>query len=215
MLYTNPTQSKLGLLLALLCFSLTIGNTITLPAHSQTPIVQNKINPKVIKLQKLLNAKKWAEADQETRKLLKDLSKVPDSLIQAIDRVWLKASNNRFGLRVQAKIWQESMARYPKDRQKATDTFRDRVGWKLTKPREENDFISSDWLNESELNYSAQAPIGHLPWVGTSDAEISSIISTEGCGSCATDAMQLRNEYFYSYLPQLFDRVKKAIGPKR
>ncbi len=186
-------------------------------AFPSRPIVQDETNPKVAKLQQFLKAKQWAKADQETRELLKDLSKVPDSLIQSIDRVWLAESNNRLGLSVQAKIWQESMQKHPKDSQKATDAFRDRVAWKLTQPRKEYDFISSDWLNESEVNYSEKAPIGHLPWAGVSDAEVRSLAAGagEGCGSCTTDAMQLRNERFYLYLPQLFARVKASIAPKR
>jgi hypothetical protein len=180
------------------------------------PIAQDDSNPKILTLQQLLKAKKWKEADQETRKLLQIPTQVPDSLIQAIDRVWLKESNNRFGLSIQSKIWRESIAKYPKDSQKATDAFRDRVGWKIAQPRsgDNYDFISSDWRNESELNYSDKAPIGHLPWAGVSDAEIAKLMAAvpEGCGSCTTDAMQLRNERFYGYLPQLFDRVKAAIG---
>jgi GUN4-like len=180
------------------------------------PIAQDDMNPKVLTLQQLLKAKKWKEADQETRKLLQIPTEVTNSFIQAIDRVWLKESNNRFGLSVQSKIWRESIAKYPKDSQKATDAFRDRVGWKISQPRsgDSYDFISSDWRNESELNYSDKAPIGHLPWAGVSDAEIAKLMSgvAEGCGSCTTDAMQLRNERFYGYLPQLFDRVKAAIG---
>jgi GUN4-like len=180
------------------------------------PIAQDETNPKVLKLQQLLKAKKWKEADQETRQLLQIPSQVSDSLMQAIDRVWLKASNNHFGLSIQAKFWQEAKAKYPKDHQKTTDAFRDRVGWKIAQPRrdEDYDFISSDWRNESEMNFSDKAPIGHLPWAGVSDAEISKLMAgvAEGCGTCTTDAMQLRNERFYGHLPQLFDRVKAAIG---
>ena len=181
------------------------------------PIAQDETNPKVLKLQQLLKAKQWKAADQETRQLLAT-NPMPDSLIQSIDRVWLKESNNRFGLSIQAKIWRESIAKYPKDDPKATDVFRDRVGWKIAQPRsgDNYDFISSDWLNESELNYSDKAPIGHFPWAGVSDAEIAKLMAgvVDGCGSCTTDAMQLRNERFYVYLPKLFDRVQRAIGPK-
>lgn len=170
-------------------------------------------NPKLVKLQQLLQEKKWAAADQETRRLLQDLGTVPNSLIQGIDRAWLTASNNRFGLSIQSKIWRESVAKYPKDNQAAANAFRDRVGWKLTQPRKEMDFISSDWLNESEINYSAKAPIGHLPWAGVSDAYVYNLLKevVNGCGSCTTDAMQLRNERFYTYIPTLFDRVRIAL----
>jgi uncharacterized protein len=186
----------------------------TIPVNT---IWQNVTNPQIINLQQLLKDRKWAAADQETRQLLKDIDQVPSSLLSAIDRAWLEASNHRFGLSIQAKIWQESLAQHPQNRQRATDAFRDRIGWKLTKPRQENDFISSDWLNELELNYSDQAPIGHLPWAGVADAEVYAIAAgaADGCGSCTTDAMQLRNERFYHYLPLLFDRVQRMSEKSR
>lgn len=185
------------------------------PAAPVKPISQGITHPQIAKLQQLLKDKQWAAADQETRQLLKEVDKVPNSRLQAIDQAWLQASNRRFGLSIQARIWQQSLAKFhPRDRQRAINTFRDRVGWKLTKPRQEHDFISSDWLNESELNYSSQAPLGHLPWAGVADAEVYALAAdaVEGCGSCTTDAMQLRNERFYSYLPQLFNRVQVALN---
>ncbi len=175
------------------------------------------------KLQQLLNSKNWSAADQETRRLLspqKDLfgpnaATIPLDLIQEIDRAWLVASDGRFGLSVQAKIWQKVIASHPNKEETAANTFGDRVGWKLKVPRTENDFISSDWLNESELNYSLQAPVGHLPWAGVSDAAVLSVAVPppgEHCGSCTIDAMFLRDGRFYKYLPQLFARVKMALN---
>ncbi|YAF99073.1 MAG: ankyrin repeat domain-containing protein (plasmid) [Nodularia sp. CChRGM 3473] len=175
------------------------------------------------KLQQLLNSKNWSAADQETRRLLSpqknlfepNAATIPLDLIQEIDRAWLVASGGRFGLSVQAKIWQEVIASHPNNSETAANTFRDRVGWKLQVPRIENDFISSDWLNESELNYSLQAPVGHLPWAGVSDTAVLSVAVPgpgENCGSCTIDAMFLRDGRFYKYLPQLFARVKMALN---
>jgi ankyrin repeat protein len=174
------------------------------------------------KLQQLLNAKNWKAADQETRLLLSpqkdpygpNAAKIPLKLIQDIDRGWLKASGGRFGFSVQAKIWQQAVKAHPKNTERAVNALRDRVGWKLKSPRTENDFISSDWLNESELNYSLQAPVGHLPWAGVADADVLSVAVPppgQHCGSCSVDAMQLRYGRFYTYLPQLFARVKLAL----
>ncbi|MEA5582008.1 ankyrin repeat domain-containing protein [Nodularia harveyana UHCC-0300] len=176
------------------------------------------------KLQQLLNSKNWSAADQETRRLLspqKDLfepnaATIPLDLIQEIDQAWLVASDGRFGLSIQAKIWQEVIASHPNNSETAANTFRDRVGWKLQVPRTENDFISSDWLNESELTYSLnQAPLGHLPWAGVSDAAVLSVAVPppgEHCGSCTVDAMFLRDGRFYKYLPQLFAQVQMALN---
>lgn len=169
-------------------------------------------NPKLIKVQQLLQEKKWEAANQETQRLLA-LPETSNSLIRDLDRAWLTASNNRFGLSIQAKIWQQAKAKYPKNSDAAVNEFRDRVGWKLTQPRMENDFISSDWLNESELNYSIQAPIGHLPWAGVPDAQVQATLNeiVNGCGSCTTDAMQMRNEHFYRQVPAFFDRIRIAM----
>ena len=172
-------------------------------------------------LQEYLAAKNWALADQETRQLLlsSDLASGartvanPLALLREIDQAWLTASDGRFGFSVQYKLWQAAEAAHPNDETATVNAFRDRVGWKLAAPRTENDFISSDWLNESELNYSEQAPTGHLPWAGVSDANVQAIAAgaAAGCGSCTTDAMQLRNERFYSYLPQLFSWAQIAF----
>jgi hypothetical protein len=170
-------------------------------------------------LQDRLQAEDWAAADRETRRLLAPASAslppfepilVQPELIRAIDQMWLTASNGRFGLSVQLRLWQEALADHPDNREAAVNAFRDRIGWKLVAPRPEVDFISSDWLNESELTYALQAPEGHLPWAGVSDEVVQSVaVPPPGvhCGSCTVDAMQLRNERFYSYIPQLMERV--------
>lgn len=176
-------------------------------------------------LQQQLNAKNWATADSETRRLLtpaweSDASTSPNSanrfeLIRRIDQAWLQASGGRFGLSVQAKLWREALAKHPTNTEAAVNAFRDRLGWKLLKPRPENDFISSDWLNESELNRSLQAPIGHLPWPGVSDRQVAELLSQDlgggSCGSCTIDAMALRNGRFYGYIPDLYQQVQLAL----
>ncbi len=175
------------------------------------------------KLQQLLSAKNWKAADQETRHLLSpqkdpfgpNPKSIPLNLIQEIDQAWLKASGGRFGFSVQARIWRQAVAAHPKNNEAAVNTFRDRVGWKIPAPRREQDFISSDWRNESELNYSLQAPVGHLPWAGVADADVRSVaVPPPGhhCGSCTADAMHLRYERFYTYLPQMFARVRTALN---
>lgn len=176
-------------------------------------------------LQTHLQAGDWAAADRETRRLLapESVSPLPlepasvqPEMIRAIDQMWLRASNGQFGFSVQLRLWQEALAAHPNNNEAAVNAFRDRVGWKLAAPRAEVDFISSDWLNESELTYSLQAPEGHLPWAGVSDEVVQSIAVPPPeyhCGSCTIDAMQLRNERFYGYLPQLMERVERAFAP--
>jgi hypothetical protein len=186
--------------------------------------VNAAIDEQLAVLQERLQARDWAGADRETRRLLApdsvllppfDSALVPPELIRAIDRMWLTASNGRFGFSVQLRLWQEALAKHPNNPEAAVNTFRDRVGWKLAAPRAEVDFISSEWLNESELTYSLQAPKGHLPWAGVSDEVVRSVAVPPPevhCGSCTVDAMQLRNERFYRYLPQLMERVKLSLN---
>jgi hypothetical protein len=174
-------------------------------------------------LQERLQAGDWAAADRETRRLLApesvllppfDPPLMQPELIRAIDQMWLTASNGRFGLSVQLRFWQEALANHPNNLEAAVNALRDRVGWNLTVPRTEVDFISSDWLNESELTYSLQAPTGHLPWAGVSDEVVRSVAVPPPevhCGSCTVDAMQLRNERFYRYIPQLMERVELSL----
>ncbi|HEY9658580.1 MAG TPA: GUN4 domain-containing protein, partial [Allocoleopsis sp.] len=191
--------------------------------QTETGELDAAIDEQLAVLQDRLQAEDWAAADRETRRLLApesvllppfDPALVQPELIRAIDQMWLTASNGRFGLSVQLRLWQEAQANHPNNPEAAINAFRDRVGWKLTAPRSEVDFISSDWLNESELTYSLQAPAGHLPWAGVSDEVVQSVAVPPPevhCGSCTVDAMQLRNERFYRYIPQLMERVELAL----
>lgn len=188
--------------------------------QTENPELNRVVDEQLRLLQTRLDAQDWAGADTITRRLLAPESTPSPPLasvlllperIRTIDQMWLRASNGRFGLSVQLRLWQQARAAHPRDREAAIHAFRDRVGWRLTTPRAEEDFISSDWLNESELSYSLAAPEGHLPWVGVSDQVVRSVaIPPPGvhCGVCTVDAMQLRHERFYQYIPQLMERLE-------
>ena len=124
------------------------------------------------KLSDLLFAKKWEEADEETRQLiLKSVNRENegslncDSLhnlsleeLRIIDQLWLKYSQGRFGFSVQKKIWLELGGKFDVDAQKDDyDKLLEKLGWKKMK----------NWLNYSELTpeliFGANAPHGHLP----------------------------------------------------
>jgi WD40 repeat protein len=214
------------LVLILLAVFGNLAMNLPLAAQSTDPLPQQQSpqqqSTALEPLQQALKAKNWALADQETRRLLDPSSvpvaplpeiKVTPALIRSIDQAWSDASGGRFGLTVQARIWQEVNRQFPNDERAAIEAMRDRVGWKLTKPRAENDFISSDWLNENEINYSSNAPLGHLPWVGVSDKVVYQLASgaAEGCGSCTIDAMALRDGRFYSHLPRLMVSIQTAL----
>lgn len=192
--------------------------------QTETPATDAAARQLIAQLQTHLQAQNWVEADRLTRRLLApESANMPPAspaltdpaLIREIDQAWLAASNGRFGLSVQLRLWQAATLAHPTNLEAAVNNFRDRVGWKIAAPRTEQDFISSDWRNESELNRSLQSPVGHLPWAGVSDQVVQQIaVPPPGvhCGSCSIDAIQLRHDRFYTYIPRLMMRLKLALG---
>jgi hypothetical protein len=126
------------------------------------------------KLRDLLKSGKWKEADRETHlRMLETLGKqegefireqelmnFPCADLQTIDRLWVKYSENRFGLSIQKQIYVECGAKldgnYPGN--KIWYKFCDRVGW----------CKNGKWLTYSALNPSFSSPQGIFPgcWVG-------------------------------------------------
>ena len=117
------------------------------------------------RLRDLLKARKWKEADQETRTVMLktagrqkeswldrySIKKLPFIDLRTIDQLWVKYSNGRFGFSVQKRIW-ESVGH---DEEK----FGNRVGWY------KEGIVSDDvWLEYSELTFSLNAPVGHFPF---------------------------------------------------
>lgn len=121
--------------------------------------VQPPINYKYTKLRDLLAAKKWKEADKETANVMlnasskesssylseDDIKGLPTEVLRKINQLWVEHSGGCFGFSVQKKIYLEVSKNY--------DKLGDRLGWK----KEEK------WLHWRELNFSEQAPKGHLP----------------------------------------------------
>jgi|GEM_PF-1891642 len=166
----------------------------------------------------------WQAADQETRQLLNrwihptgDIfgaplaQDIPADVLQAVDQLWLEASDGRFGFSVQQRIWQEVSAQHPNNQEEAVRAFGRRVGW--VRPTIENDnFVSPEWLTEPELENSLEAPTGHFPWAGVSWERIQNLLDDQSCGSCMVDAMYLQGDRFYRYLPVLFTHVQIALA---
>jgi hypothetical protein len=78
-----------------------------------------------------------------------------------------------------AKIWQQQKQQHPKIVQMLPlmNFAIGSVGNSLN-PAWKNDFlISSDWLNESELIYSIQAPTVIYPWAGVPDAQVQATLN--------------------------------------
>ncbi|QLE44735.1 GUN4 domain-containing protein [Nostoc sp. C052] len=131
------------------------------------------------KLDELLQARQWKEADLETAKIIyvishKELPKnsryrtylknyfgseyikvLTKKDLNNINKLWLKYSNGRFGFSVQKRIWKRlgggSDTTY--NSPEIQNKFGDEVGWRK----------EGDWVYYSDINYWRTAPSGHLP----------------------------------------------------
>ncbi|MDB9534372.1 GUN4 domain-containing protein [Dolichospermum planctonicum CS-1226] len=120
------------------------------------------------KLEALLKAKKWRDADLETWKLMKELTKreqqgwlrvkdvknFPRQELRKMDQLWVKYSNGKFGFSVQKQIWLDLGGKLGGEPD--WDTFEklgDRVGWRK----------NNEWLSYDSYTFNKDAPQGHLP----------------------------------------------------
>jgi predicted NACHT family NTPase len=124
-------------------------------------------------LEALLKAQKWVKADKETERLMlaaagkeegqylweDDLLNFPCDALKAIDGLWVKYSQGRFGFSVQKQIYVECGGTldgvYPGA--EVWENFGDRVGW-----RQKNDWMS---YRELSKNISLSSPQGIFPLV--------------------------------------------------
>ncbi len=118
------------------------------------------------KIAELLASGRWKEADEETFRILLSLAgrekkgslkvesiqELPSEYICMIDQLWLKASNERFGLSVQKRIW-KSVGGNIDCNDRVYRAFGRCVGWRRDK----------HWLELDELTFNYDAPPGHLP----------------------------------------------------
>ena len=125
------------------------------------------------KLRDLLKAKKWKEADEETRRVMlkvasresegwlrrEDAENFSCQDLETIDKLWVKYSNGKFGFSVQKQIYQGvgGSKEYNSDDYKK---FADKVGWRK----------GGEWLSYSQLTFSEKHYTGHLPAAPSSRA---------------------------------------------
>lgn len=117
------------------------------------------------RLKELLSQGQWKEADKETADRMcevigrqkegwldiEHIENFPCKDLRIIDRLWVEASDGKFGFSVQKKIWQECGS--PTEYNNAWKTFGDRVGWR----------VKGNWIRYSDVTYDTTAPRGHLP----------------------------------------------------
>jgi hypothetical protein len=125
------------------------------------------------KLRDLLVAKNWKEADLETGERMleaagresqgyldiEDVKNFPCQDLGTIDKLWVKYSDGKFGFSVQKQIYQDLGGTKDYDK-KVWESFGDKVGWRK----------GGSWLSYSDLTFSENHYMGHLPIVnwGTS-----------------------------------------------
>jgi len=127
-----------------------------------------------IKLEQLLAAGKWKEADEETyNKMLEVGGKQQESQFRgeligmkdirnfscpdwrAMDRLWVKYSKGRFGFSVQKRIYQ-NLGGTKEFNGQLLFAYYEAIGWKQKGEKEK-------WLLYSQLTFNRNAPSGHLP----------------------------------------------------
>jgi len=138
-------------------------------------------------LRELLKENKWEDANRETLRLMlqtvnkekfidtKTMKEFPCKDLLIIEDLWSKASQGRFGFKVQQKIWErEGGEPYLTDaNSEPYRSFRKAVGWEKGK----------------DPNFSLNAPYGHLPILG-SGGKIGGIANTYRIVEC--DATNLK-----------------------
>lgn len=121
-------------------------------------------------LRNLLAAGEWQKADRETETLMikasgreedgwlseEDLNAFPCEDLRIIDKLWVKYSNGKFGFSVQKRIWERIEGINKDEDVEVWKKFGDAVGWR----------VNDSWVGYRNLNFSLDAPEGHLPeWV--------------------------------------------------
>ncbi len=130
---------------------------------------QKLSNVDYTKLQNLLAAGQWQQADEETMDLMLEVINTdgvdqdilnndhvkyfPCADLKMLDQLWVKYSNGRFGFSVQKRIW-ESVGGNPNADYETIFSFGERVGWRA----------KHKWISFFDVIFDLEAPEGHLPF---------------------------------------------------
>lgn len=117
------------------------------------------------KLEEFLSQGSWKEADQETKSLLlamsqssniineKGISRLSCTSLSKISQMWKTSSQGRFGFTVQLQKWKELFgSKFESNNQNFAD-FATELGWRYR----------GRYIPNEDINYSTDAPVGHLP----------------------------------------------------
>ncbi len=81
----------------------------------------------------------------------RDIGRIPCNELLNLDNLWLRYSNNRFGFSVKGEIYEAEGQNYR--------SFCEKIGYRVKRAG------SMTWISGNRINYSNEAPKGHLPWV--------------------------------------------------
>jgi GUN4-like len=103
---------------------------VLLPAFAAN---SQESNSEFSKLQSLLEAKKWYEADQETVSLIRNNSaNLSCPNLRTIDRLWMQSSNGKYGLTPQLEVWQQVGGSSCRTCEGQIQEFSQKVGWNMS-----------------------------------------------------------------------------------
>lgn len=135
------------------------------PSTLKVPQTQIKLTDSIEALDYALAHHKWREADRITQLLLcrgikpgdylsiNDIKRLPSHLLFTIDRLWTKYSQGQFGFRVQGQLWVKLNFHWGTIEYEQAQKFGEILGW----------YRAKQWLELEQLQYSLNAPRGHLP----------------------------------------------------
>jgi uncharacterized caspase-like protein len=137
----------------------------TSPSESLDDDLSSECNVNYAKLRDFLKAQQWQDANQETKRVMLQVADCekegwldsnaidcfPITDIRTIDQLWVKYSNGRFGFSVQRRILQQV--------NQQERAFMQTVHWTQASLK------GGIFSEENRLNFSLEAPEGHLPMV--------------------------------------------------
>ncbi|GBL10195.1 Ycf53-like protein [Microcystis aeruginosa Sj] len=157
-----------------------------------TTLISRSTGVNYTRLRDLLAAGKWKEADEETARAMlqaakrekegrfrvRDINGFSCEDLGIIDRLWLSASKGKFGFSVQNEIYESLGGTLPRrEYNELFELWGERIGW----------MKGGDWLDPSNITYSAEAPKGLLPLRVINDLKLWCTPSPLGASYCALD----------------------------
>ena len=147
-------------------------------AGSNTTITSKATGVNYTRLQELLEARKWKEADQETTRMMlqaagrekegwfrgNDLNKFSCEDLGIIDKLWLDSSQEKFGFSVQKEIWQRMGSPTIDAKIQVWRKFYIDVGWKTKESGVSSDMGYISYNDLGGFQDFDTSTVGNLPF---------------------------------------------------